>query len=102
MEPPVTSMHNQDNSSVARISTKTEETEFFLRIGMAASANEKLRELIDLLLSALTLFEPSQAPLVSDIFKRMLSSQELGDWITLADILQYELIPTLHGNVHLK
>lgn len=102
MEPPVTRMNDQNKSPVARVSSKAEETEFFLRIGMAASANEKLGELIDLLLSALTLFDPSQIPLVNDIFKRMLSSQEREDWIALADILQYELIPSLHGNAHLK
>jgi hypothetical protein len=91
-------MDDQANPLIARVSSKAEETEFFLRIGMAASANEKLRELIDLLLSALTLFDLSQVPLINDLFKRMLSSQEREDWIALADILQYELIPTLHAN----
>jgi hypothetical protein len=68
------------------------------QLGMEAQGNFQLVRLIDRLAEELgsPLFAP-QLPRVEELLKNMFEAQSRGDFLYLADLLSYELIPLLRS-----
>ena len=61
-----------------------------LRLGQTASGSEELVSLVDALAGIL---DPNTAPIFLPVLEPMLSAQARGDYLYLADLLEYELAP---------
>ena len=83
----------QGSKTVNLIIDQINEAEFYFRLGMEASGNTKLTTIIDHLLRHLVDYPHSQLLELNNILTKVLAAQENTNWIELADLLQYELIP---------
>lgn len=66
-----------------------------LRLGRSAEGNDALAEFLQQLSIALTGPLGSQAPLLLPALRALLQAQEQGDFLYVADLLEYELAPRL-------
>lgn len=82
--------HN--NSNYRKIINIAVEIEYYFRIGMEASGNEKFIELIDNIPKIFTEYSTDQLLILNNILKNLLLAQENKNWILLADILNYVFI----------
>ncbi len=82
-------MHRHNTDITSLLVASAEQAEFFFRIGMEASGNDKFTEFIELLLKFVNKHPTGKLNELNAILTSMVLAQERKDWIALADIIKY-------------
>ena len=85
--------------ALARTLQAAQATANLLRLSMDGQANQQLIEIVDGLGVLLTDLSARQAEVVGTLLSRIVSAQERGDPIGVADLLEFELLPALRAPV---